>query len=198
MDFDQKIEFLRKMIEGRGSHDEWVDVDEGFDQVKVSVEIRTDLGAARDWRRHQKWDRGEALYTTDNGIHRPKVIKEMSKKAGEIFDQVVEQARQAELKIRKVLPYQAQYVVPMATMQSLTMSAGLDQMQYMLWTRTTPEGNFSYREDAFNLAEAFVKTHPWILGYESYPESKKFLEMYEEAPLKGLLRLQTGEAVLHQ
>jgi len=198
MRFREKIVFLKKFVEKRGRYDEWVAVDEAFDQVKLCVEICTDLGAVRDWRRHQKWDRNEALYTTDNGIHRPKVIDEMSVNAGRVFDDVMDVARKAELVIRKDLPYQAQYVVPMASMHALTMTAGLDQMQYMLWTRSTPQGNFSYREDAFNLAEAFVKTHPWILGYEKYPEGLKFLEVYENAPLKGILRLQTGKTALHQ
>ena len=85
----------------------------------------------------------------------------------------------------------------MAAMHSLTMSGGLDQVQYLLWTRTTPEGNFSYREDAFNLAEAIAKVHPWLLGYEKYPEGRSFRQVYDEAPLKGLLRLQTGETTLH-
>ena len=61
------------------------------------------------------------------------------------------------------------------------------------------KGNFSYRQDAFNLAEAIVKEHPWLLGYEKYPERKgNFMEVYRNAPLKNLLRLQIGETELHQ
>ena len=82
-------------------------------------------------------------------------------------------------------------------MHSLTMSAGLDELQYLLKTRTTNQGNFSYRQDAFNLAEAVVKINPWILGYENYPEGKSFLEIYGEAPLKNILRLDTSETSLH-
>ena len=39
---------------------------------------------------------------------------------------------------------------------------------------------------------------PWLLGHEHYPKGKTFLQVYEEAPLKNLLRLQTGELKLHQ
>jgi len=39
---------------------------------------------------------------------------------------------------------------------------------------------------------------PWLLGYENYPEGKEFLQVYKQAPLKNLLRLQTGGLKLHQ
>ena len=198
MDFSEKINWLRKFVEKRGSYDEWIEMDEEFDLTKITFDLQTDIGAIRDWRRHQKWDRSEALYTLDNGVHKPYMVKEMGKKAEEIFDNSIEIAHDSEIKIRDQFPYQAQYVVPMATMHSITMSGGLDQLQYMLWTRSTPQGNFSYREDAFNIAEEVVKIHPWFLGYEKYPEGKNFRQIYDEAPLKGLLNLQWGETALHQ
>ena len=86
----------------------------------------------------------------------------------------------------------------MATNHAITMSAGLDQLQYMLWTRTTPEANFSYRDDAFNLAEQTAKIFPWMLGYEKYPEEKSFMRVYSEASLKTFMPLQTGPNALHQ
>jgi thymidylate synthase ThyX len=198
MSFGKKMDILRRVTENRGSHDEWIEMDEEFDLTKIAFEIRTDLGAIRDWRRHQKWDRSESLYSLDNGVHKPYMIEQMSPEVSQIFDDAMEVAHEAEVAIRRDLPYQAQLVDPMATMHSLTMSGGLDQLQYMAWTRSTPEGNFSYREDAFNIAEMAVETHPWLLGYEHYPEGKDFMTVYEEAPLKGLLRLQTGETALHQ
>lgn len=198
MSFEEKINLLKRITKDRGPHNEWVGLDEEFDQVKITLEIRTDLGAVRDWRRHQKWDRNESLYTLDNGYHKPANLEEMSKQANEIFDKAMEIAHNAELEIRKDFPFQAQYVVPMAAMHPIIMTAGLDQAQYMLWTRTTPEGNFSYRQDAFNATEALIKTHPWLLGYEKYPENKSFLQVYEEAPLKNILKLQTGPTALHQ
>lgn len=196
MQFREKIGFLDKVTQGRCKYDEWVGI-EDFDSVKVSFEIRSDIGAIRDWRRHQKWDRVEPLYTTDNGFHRPFMIDEMPPRAGEIFDQAMKVAAKTEIALRGEFPHQAQYVIPMATMHSITMSGGLDQAQYMPWTRSTPQANFSYREDAFALAEAHVKKHPWILGYETYPEEENFMEVYRDAPLKGILRLQTEETDFH-
>lgn len=195
--FQEKISILERVVKGRGEYDEWVEMDEEFDLVKATFEIKTDLGAIRDLRRHQKWDRSEPLYTTENGFYKPPVINKMHPEASRIFDGAVNLADETYRKIAFWMPHQAQYIVPMAAMHAITMSAGLDQIQYMLNTRTTPQGNFSYREDAFNLAEVFVRTHPWILGYEHYPEGKAFMQVYEEAPLKGLLNLQTGETALH-
>jgi predicted NUDIX family phosphoesterase/thymidylate synthase ThyX len=198
MSFNEKIRLLRDVVEGRGSHDEWISLEEDVDLVNIVIEIRSDIGAMRDWRRHQKWDRGDSRYTLDNGYYKPPMIMDMGQEAEEVFDKAMKVAHEAEKAIREDFPHQAQYVIPMAALTAMTMSAGLDQMQYMLWTRTTPEANFSYREDAFNLAEAVVKVHPWMLGYEKYPEGKTFLEIYEEAPLKGFLKLQVGDMSLHQ
>ena len=197
LSFKSQINLLRRMTEKRNAFDEWVEMDEDFDLMKITFEIRTDIGAIRDWRRHQKWDRGEPLYTLDNGYYKPFMIEEMGDEANDLFDKVMETAHNTEQKIKNVFPFQSQYVIPMAAMHSITMSAGLDQLQYMLWTRSTPQGNFSYREDAFNIAEKVVKVHPWLLGYKSYPEEKEFLEVYKEAPLKNLLKLQTGRTALH-
>ncbi len=198
MSFDQKINVLRRVTKGRDKHDEWVEMDEDFDLAKTTLEIRTDIGAIRDWRRHQKWDRGEPLYTLGNGFHRPYMVADMPQEAGDIFDKAMEVAHNAEKKIRNDFLHQVQYLIPMAANHAITMSSGLDQLQYMLYTRSTPQGNFSYRKDAFNIAEAVAKIYPWILGYEKYPEGKDFEQAYREAPLKNLLILQLGETGLHQ
>ena len=199
MSFSEKMTLLERVTKNRGTHDEWIEMDEDADLVKVAFEIRTDVGAVRDWRRHQKWDRGEALYTLANGYTTPPVINEIGGEAQRIFGESMRVVQDSEEKLGKIFsPWQAQYVVPMAANHAITFSGGLDQLQYMLWTRSTPEGNWSYRQDAFNVAEAVVKEMPWLLGYEHYPEGKTFLEVYEDAPLKNLLRLQTGGLKLHQ
>lgn len=198
MNFSEKIAILKRITEKRKRYDEWVEMDEDFDLIKIVFQIRTDVGATRDWRRHQKWDRGEPLYTLDNGYHRPAVIQEMPLEVGELFDNAVKVAHEAEKQIREDFPYQAQYVVPMATNHTITFSSGLDQLQYLIWTRTTPQGNFSYRQDAFNIAEAVVKIYPWLIGYEKYPEGKSFEKIYKEAPLKTIIRIQGWEEGMHE
>lgn len=197
MSFEEKIGFLKRITNRRGKNDDKLGTDEEFDLIKYVFEIQSDVGAIRDLRRHQKCDRSEPLYTTENGFQKPFMIGEMNPEANRIFERAINSADETHRKIRKDLPFQAQYVVPMAAMHSLTMSAGLDELQYILKTRTTNQGNFSYRQDAFNLAEAAVKTHPWILGYEKYPEGKSFLQIYKEAPLKNILTLDTSETSLH-
>jgi len=196
--FDDKIKILRRVTEKRGPHDEWIETDEDFDLIKITLEIRTDLGATRDWRRHQKWDRGEPLNTLDNGVHRPYMFDEMPAEVGRLFDQAMESAHDAEMQIRREFPYQAQYIIPMAANHAITMSSGLDQLQYMVWTRTTPAGNFSYHKDALNIAEAVTRVHPWLLGYERYPEGKPFRQVHDEAPLKNILRIDGWEVGIHQ
>lgn len=198
MGLEEKLHILDLISNKRGSHDEWIEMDEEFDLPKVTFEIRTDIGAIRDWRRHQKNDRSEALYTLDNGYHKPYMIKDMGGPAGNIFDNAINVAHKAEIVVRKDFPYQAQYLVPMAAMHSVIMSAGLDQLQYMIYTRSTPEGNFSYRKDAFNLAEEICKIYPWMIGLDEYPKDKSIEEVYEDhAVLKNIIKLQTGDTSFH-
>jgi thymidylate synthase ThyX len=197
MSYDEKLDILERKVENRGEYDEWVGRNEELDIEKITFEIRTDIGAMRDIRRHQKNDRGENIYTLDMGYLRPEILKDMPDRAGELFDETMEIAHEAEKEIREDFRFQAQYVLPMATMTTITFSMGLDQLQYFANLRSTPEGNFSYREDAFNLAEEAVKEYPWLLGLKEYPEGKDIREIYQDAPLKDFLRIQTDETSLH-
>ena len=86
----------------------------------------------------------------------------------------------------------------MATLTTLRMNMDLDQVQYMIYTRSTPEGHISYRQDVFNLCEEVAKIYPWILGYETYPEGKHIFDVYHNAPLKDIIRMRTDETGLHQ
>jgi len=198
LSFPEKLNILKTISQNRAYFDEWIETDEDFDLTHITFEIRTDIGAIRDWRRHQKWDRGEPLYTLDNGHARPEVINEMPPEAAQIYDNAIKVAHNAEMKIRNDFPYQAQYLIPMAANHTIVMSSGLDQLQYMIWTRSTPQGNFSYRQDAFNIAEAACKLMPWLIGYEFYPENKSFEEIYKSAPLKTIIRIQGWEEGMHE
>ncbi|HIH18000.1 MAG TPA: hypothetical protein HA282_01920 [Nanoarchaeota archaeon] len=191
MSLKDKIVTLERIVANRKAFDEWICVEETADLPKVLVEIVTDVGATRDLRRHQKNDRDESRYTLDMGYTIPPAIERedgYGKEAKEIFVGAMEKAHDAEREIRKKFPHQAQYIIPMACNHSLTMSLGLDQLQYLIYTRSTPEGNWSYRKDMFNLAEQVMKTYPWIVGYKSYPKEKSVIEAYEQAPFTRKMR----------
>lgn len=197
MDYDEKLEVLERKVEKRGEYDEWTGRNEELDIEKITFEIKTDIGALRDLRRHQKNDRGENIYTLDMGYSRPEVIDEMPEEAQELFDETMEIAHDAEKEMRDDFPLQTQYILPMATTTTITMSMGFDQLQYFVNLRSTPEGNFSYRQDAFNLGKEIVKKFPWLLGLEEYPEGADIKEVYKDAPLKDFLKIQTSETGLH-
>lgn len=198
MPFRQKLEMLERIVAKRERTDEKLEVDEEFDLVKMTVEFRSDVGAIRDLRRHQKNDRSEPLLTLASGYSTPQTIQEMSPQMQQRFREAMERGAEGEERLAREFQFEAQYVVPMAANHTLTMSLGMDQLQYLIWTRSTPQGHFSYRQDVINLAEAAAKVQPWLLGYEKYPEGKPFAQVYAEAPLKKLLRIQMGETSLHQ
>lgn len=197
LNFDEKIHVLRTVTAHRGNRDEWVDIEEAFDAIKIAVQIKTDIGAVRDLRRHQKWDRVEGHYTLDNGFYLPPIITEMGPQAVTLYSDVMGRAHDAEVVIRKDFPDAVEYLIPMAAFHPIVMSAGLDQFQYFAASRTVPQGHFSYREDAYNMAEAVCKVHPWIIGLQEYPSGKTIQEVVQDAPLKGILHLYIGETGLH-
>ncbi|MBI2151543.1 FAD-dependent thymidylate synthase [Candidatus Woesearchaeota archaeon] len=197
--FEEKIHSLKEIItKHRGPRDQKVDVEEAFDCLGITIQIKSDIGAIRDLRRHQKWDRNEGVYTLDNGFYLPEIVGEFGKEAVQAYTQIMEETSDVEHKIREEHPFAVQYIIPMAAMHSLVMRGGLDQAQYFINLRTQPQGHFSYREDAVNFAEALCKVHPWILGYENYPENKNFNEVYENAPMKSILRPTLDETGWHQ
>src|SRR3989338_2922119 len=193
LDFEDKILILDNVTKRRGRFDEWVDVEEAFDSLGITVQFKTDIGAVRDLRRHQKWDRNEGRYTLDGGFYLPEVVGEMGIQAVALYTEVMDRAYDTEKTIRPEFPFESQYVIPMAAFHPMVISGGLDQFQYLVATRSTPQGHFSYRQDAYNLAEAVCKVHPWILGLQEYPKCKKIEDVVRDAPLKGVLRPYLGD-----
>lgn len=192
----EKIAMLKRLVEKRSRFDEWVDP--AFQMVNIGVEWVTDVGAVRDLRRHQKNERCEQLYTLDMGYAVPEDIIAMGKEAEKVYREAMEKTHDAEKKIREKFPFQVQYIIPMACLTTLRMNMDLDQVQYIIYTRSTPEGHPSYRQDVFNLCEQVAKIYPWMLGYEEYPQGKHIFDVYENAPLKDIIRMRTEDAGLHQ
>ncbi len=192
----EKIEMLKRLVAKRSKFDEWVDP--GFQMINIGVEFVSDVGAVRDLRRHQKNERCEQIYTLDMGYAEPMEMKDMPKDVQQTYKLAMEQVHEAEKKMRTKFPFQVQYILPMATLTTLRMNMDLDQIQYMIYTRSTPEGHPSYRQDVFNLCEEVAKIYPWILGYEKYPEHKNVFDAYKDAPMKDIIRMRTEETQLHQ
>jgi len=197
MSFKDKITVLKQQLAGREAHDESLGIEEAFNLVRLTLRVTTDLGAVRDLRRHQKAERSEGLYTLRNGFYKPRQVTEWGVEAEELFDRAMNLAGEAELALEERFPFQAQYLVPMAAFETLIFNLGLDEWQYVVGLRSKPEGHFSYRQDAWNMAEAGVKAYPWTLGYEEYPAGKDFRTVYEEAPLKSFLKVNLEGTGLH-
>lgn len=192
----EKLQLLKRLVAKRSKYDEWVD--SAFQMVNVGVEFTSDVGAIRDLRRHQKNERCEHIYTLDMGYAMSDDVYAMGKEALQEYRTAMEMAHDAEKKIRTKFPFQAQYVIPMACFTTLRMNMDLDQVQYLIYTRSTPEGHPSYRQDAFNLCESVAKIYPWMLGYEEYPEGKDIFDVYRNAPLRDIIRMHIDETKLHQ
>jgi len=193
----EKIEMLTRIVSERKGHDEWISLEESADVPKIIVEFATDIGAVRDLRRHQKNDRVEPLYSLDLGYSKPAIIEEYGEEVSSLYDIVMIGTHAADIRMSMDFPHQTQYIIPMACNHPIVMSLGIDQLQYIIATRSTPHGHFSYREDVTNLTEEVVKVFPWLLGLERYPKGKGIKEVYENAPLKDLIKLNTEETGLH-
>lgn len=205
--FKEKMRIILNYVKDRSLHDEFIAPYQEADMLKVNVEFILDLGAIRDLRRHQKNDRVELMPPTlELGYYIPEEIEKIGGNVKEKFEEAIQIALDAERKIKETHTCYQWYTLPMATLQILNMSIGIDQLQYMIYLRSTPEGNPSYREAMFELVKELAKKMPWLLGYKKPVDGKSGKEVYENSPFFRELRekmkniplvLRTEEASLH-
>ncbi|RMF54995.1 hypothetical protein D6745_03615 [Candidatus Woesearchaeota archaeon] len=158
MPYDQKVALLKRTVEKRGEKNEHLD--EAFRNVQIGVEIKTDVGALRDLRRHRRCVKTEERYTLRHGIYIPDSALEMG--LNPLFEEVGEKAMQFEEKARDRFPFAYQYAIPMATMFPLHITMDLAELAYMEELRTGPGRHFSYHQDMHNVHREVTKVLPWL------------------------------------
>lgn len=150
-----------------------------LEHVHVTFELTTDLGAYRDVMRHRMQTQERQFYTTDLGYTVPEEINAFPK-LKKAYLSALMQAHVLFKKIQKHMPFEAQYVVPFAFRIRYYFHLSLREAVHLSELRSIPQGHFSYRKIAQEMARQITKKYP-LLGKHLF----KFTD-YKEYRLERL------------
>jgi len=142
-----------------------------LENTTYTFEIISDIGAFRDVHRHRMLSQERQPYTTALGY----VIPEEIKKVGLVheYEEIMTTAHDLFNKINKILPEQAQYVVPFGFRIRYYFTMNLREAVHFTELRSISQGHPSYREIAQKVASSIIKVHPDfkpLFGFVDYKE----------------------------
>jgi thymidylate synthase ThyX len=154
----EKISIIDRSIAGRhGRHDKPL---REFENTYYLFDIVCDYGAYRDLQRHRILTQTSQLLTTDLGYCQPTRIKEIDFE--EKFGFVMDQAAKVYKKIARVMPLEAQYVVPFAYKKRTLFGMNLRELIYLIELRSQPTGHISYRRIVQEMWRQVNRIHPYF------------------------------------
>lgn len=125
-----------------------------------SFDIVCDYGAFRDLQRHRLCSQTLQPLSTDLGYEEPLNLEETG--MADRYHQVMDQIDQVYKKIKKDLPSEAQYVIPMAYKKRTLFHMNLREALYLIELRSRPLGHISYRRVAWDMWDEINKVHPYF------------------------------------
>lgn len=166
----------------------------GFENAHYTVEVLSDIGAFRDVHRHRMLTQQRQAYTTDLGYTVPAELDAFPKLKKAYVD-ALDTAKALYEKMRKTMPFEAQYVVPFAYRIRYSFHMNLREAQHFTELRSIPQGHSSYRKIAQAVAKAIMEKHPLLgkyafgfVDYNSYALERlqTFQKIVEKAQKKGV------------
>ncbi len=146
-------ELVEMGLRRRGRHDELLREFQAGQPFQF--DILMDIGGFRDLHRHRRCVQLHQAYTFEHGPEAP----EMLGACGLLprYEQAMREARSAAAALPKDA---APYLMPLAFRRRSLFKMDLAQVIYIIETRSTPAGHFSYREAAWEMYEALRREHP--------------------------------------
>lgn len=129
-----------------------------FEHTSYQFDILCDIGAYRDLQRHRILTQQRQPFTTNLGYITPPDIIEAG--VADKYHKVFAEADKLYQKLVKVLPAQAQYVVPFGYLERFTMRFNAREAYHLCELRSVIQGHPSYRLIAQEMARAIQKVHP--------------------------------------
>lgn len=130
----------------------------GLEHAKFTFEILADFGVYRDLHRHRILTQERQLLTCDHGYYIPAEI--LQTPLEKEYRDAMEAAKTSFNAIRKELPEEAQYVVPMAYNIRWYFHVNLRALQWICELRSSPAGHPNYRYVAQGMAKEVSKEFP--------------------------------------
>ncbi|MFH8080412.1 MAG: FAD-dependent thymidylate synthase [Candidatus Aenigmatarchaeota archaeon] len=149
-----------------------------FENTYYTFDILAPLGAYKDLQRHRMLTQERQLITTDYGFDVPKDITEA--KLESKYVKAMEAAKNFFEKVRKKMPLQAQYIVPLGFKVRWYFKLNLREISHLTELRSSPQGHEYYRKIAQAIASKVRDVHPLLAEYAT-----KFVD-FKDYPLERL------------
>ncbi len=143
-----------------------------LEHAYFTFEVVADFGAYRDLQRHRVLTQEKQLLTCDYDYYIPEEI--LGKEEEKIYRHAMDKAKEAYDLIRKELPEEAQYIVPMAYNIRWYFHVNLRALQWLTELRSSPAGHPNYRFVAQEMARQISEAVPAFercfkfVDYEGY------------------------------
>jgi thymidylate synthase ThyX len=160
MDDNERAKIIDDFLSKRGKHDQPL---RELEHAYYTFDTLVDYGAFRDIQRHRICTQTNQKVTTRNGYDTPPELKEVGLE--ERFVGLMEKAKTAYEAIRKELPEEAQYVVPLAFRKRTLFTLNLRELHHLISLRSGREGHISYRKVAWLMHDEIAKVHPNLAKY---------------------------------
>jgi thymidylate synthase ThyX len=144
-----------------------------LEHADFTFEIVADFGCYRDLHRHRILTQKRQHLTCFHGYVVPEEI--VGTKMEPIFKEAMERAKSLFIDMHKVMPLQAQYVVPMGYNIRWYIKINLRALQWMCELRSTPQGHPEYRKVAQQMAQCVID------AFDVFRPLLKFVDFSEHA-----------------
>jgi thymidylate synthase ThyX len=151
-------QLLRAIMEPRGKYDP---PPRAFEAATLAFEVTMDFGAYRDLQRHRMLSPFPQRLTCLLGPEIPPELDEMGA-IGEDFRKALDGAETTWHAMAPSLPWEAQYVVPLASRLRTVWQMNLRELFHMVELRSAREGHPSYRKVAQQMYRQAVSALPWL------------------------------------
>ena len=166
---EQLARVLRTSLERRGRFDP---APRALETTKLTFEVTTDFGAYRDLQRHRMLSPFPQRLGMALGFDEPPELEEMG--VVDEYRAAMQRAQDTWRAIAATHPYEAQYVVPLASRVRVLWEMNLRELFHVVELRSAKQGHASYRRIAQEIYRTAVDAFPWLEGLvrvdlEEYP-----------------------------
>ncbi len=129
-----------------------------LEHAHFTFEFVADFNAYRDLHRHRILTQKRQLVSTDLGYILPEELEGTPEEA--LYREAMERAQGSFELLRKELPFEAQYIVPMGYRARWYFHVNLRALQWLVELRSSPAGHSSYRRIAQEMARQVGQKFP--------------------------------------
>lgn len=153
-------EVIEAALKQRGPHDTPLRT---FEHLYYTFDILIDFGAFRDVQRHRMATQTTQLLTTEHGYAAPEPLMEYG--FGADFAECMERAARSYERLATDLPYEAQYVIPLAYRKRALFTWNLRELHHFISLRSARQGHPSYRRVAQGVYRELERVHPFLASF---------------------------------